>query len=250
MKNKNYSIILLHGWGIDGTRYKEVKKLLSEKEYTVYTPDLPGFGSNIQEKEYYTLEDYAEFLYQFIRDHNLDNIILIGHSNGGRVISKYLRMFQNSQEIEKIKGIILSGTPLVRVPLSLRKKVGVIISKIGKKIVSTLPIFNNDMIVQTLKKYLYRFIGEVDYYKAGKMRKTLSMILRERVEDYLSYFTIPTLILWGRDDKITPISMAYQIHSKIKNSKIITVANATHKLPYEFPKVFADNIIEFIRGIK
>ena len=62
-------VIILHGWAKDmtGQRYETLATILQNSGYTVYMPDLPGFGNNllVHKKALY-FEDYVQFVHDFI----------------------------------------------------------------------------------------------------------------------------------------------------------------------------------------
>lgn len=231
------TIVILHGWGIDGSRYSSLQKILEDAGFTVVAPDFPGFGLEKLKKSVYNLSDYVKFLDKYLSQKISGNIVLIGHSFGGRVVTKYI----TGAPAKSLKGIILTGVPLIRLPLSFRKKVGAAAASIGKSILPQ-PLKNH----RTLRNYLYRFIGEMDYLKSGDMKETFVQIIGEDLENLLPEITVPTLLIWGENDKITPLEIAYQIQQKIPQAKLDISPDGTHKLPYEDPTFFARSVQEFI----
>ena len=236
------TIIILHGWGLNGEKYNGLAQILALK-YKVFAPDLPGFGKNLTDKELY-LMDYANFLKDFIKDKKLKNIVLLGHSFGGRVITKFLSIY-NAKEYG-IKAVILTGTPLTKRKMSLRKLIGRLMAKMGKGVLSMLPKSTSEDSQDFLRKIVYTIIGEWDYYKANKMRKTFTHIISENLQTYLDKINVPTLIVWGKNDTITPLSIGIKIQKLIADSQLIIIKNETHKLPYANPQIFSQKIIPFV----
>ena len=56
---------------------------------------------------------------------------------------------------------------------------------------------------------------------------------------------IPTLIIWGKEDNITPIQDAYIMQKEIKNSEL-KIFNCGHGIYYEKPKEFIETILKFL----
>lgn len=245
---KKPSIIILHGWRVSGDKYKKLKEELRLLGYKVYAPDLPGFGENIlKTKRDYTLFDFAKFLKDFIFEKQLDNAVLMGHSMGGRVIVKFINLYGN----DKIKGIILSGTPLIKEKFTIRKLLGVTLSNIARMSSTFIPATLAEHIQDKGRYIVYRIIGEMDYYKSGQYKQTFLNIVSEDVESYLSKISVPTLILWGENDKITPVSIGRELNRRLPHSKLVIIKDATHKLPHEKEKEFASEIDSFVkRSIK
>lgn len=241
------NIIVLHGWGLFGARYKSLAEILSSAGFKVYAPDLPGFGNNKNVKGDLTLPDYASYLKDFIEKNKITSVVLLGHSFGGRVIICFLDKYKDLIKKSNIKAIVLTGSPLTRSKLSLRKKIGIFISKTGKGLVESIPVVdpNNDFF----RKLVYKIIGEWDYYKAGQLKKTFVNIINYDLEDKLSEINLPTLIIWGENDRIVSYSDALKLNKLVTGSKLVGVKNATHKLPYEQPEIFASEVISFLNSL-
>lgn len=233
------AIIILHGWGttMSGDKYDVLKKLFESKGYTVFTPDLPGFGKEKMQKTVMVLDDYVLFVDHFMKKNNIKKAILIGHSFGGRIAAKLAVIHP-----EKIEKIVLTGAPLIRRKLSLKKKIAFFAAKSGKIVLALFP-----KTVQGLaRKMLYRSIGEWDYYKSNELKETLQAILREDLAPLLSKIHAPTIVIWGEKDTFVPVVDGKEITENIKNAKFVTIQDATHKLPYEDPIPFFNAVMPFI----
>ncbi|HXS14760.1 MAG TPA: alpha/beta fold hydrolase, partial [Candidatus Saccharimonadales bacterium] len=82
-------IVILHGWQKSGKDYAEIQKIFEKEGYIVFSPDMPGFGSEKLAKEAMSVDDYVDFIEAFLQKKKLNKIILIGHSFGGRVGAKF-----------------------------------------------------------------------------------------------------------------------------------------------------------------
>ena len=96
------------------------------------------------------------------------------------------------------------------------------------------------------RKLIYYAIGEMDYYKAESLAQTFKNTYQVSIVDSLKKIQIPTLIVWGEKDSITPLADGEYMHRHIKNSEFIVIPNATHRLPYDNADEFAKYIIKFI----
>lgn len=234
-------ILILHGWGQfepGQHRFLEVKKLLEKRGYRVFTPDLPGFGSNQLKKEKLTFEDYVEFVREYIKEKKLQQVILIGHSFGGRIAIRF-----TSLHPEFVKKLVLVSASGIVHPLSVKRRVVSLMVKLIKPVFS-LPII--DKTSATIKGVLYKGIGEYDYYKAGNLQKTFKNIYRVSVSNDLPYINVPTLIIWGEKDSMTPLADGKYMNEKIKSSQLVIVKNEGHKYPYEKSEDFVQKITTFL----
>lgn len=236
-----YPILILHGWSknMRGNRYNAIQSLLEKKGFTVLAPDLPGFGTNPLKKEKLEFDDYITFVHDYMKRLNIKKAILLGHSFGGRIAIRFSATYPNL-----VAKLILAGASGIPRPLpSLKKKIIYAVTKILRPFFSIPPF---SLFYIFFRKLIYYFIGEMDYYKAGSLRETFKQVHKVSIVYDLPKITTPTLIVWGENDTIIPLTDGKLMHDTIKNSKLIIVKNSTHKLPYENPKAFMEAIDSFL----
>ena len=233
------TVLILHGWkiGMTGQRYNEIKTLLEQEGFTVFSPDLPGFGIQELIKNRMTLDDYVSFVKSYLDEKKTGKVILIGHSFGGRIAAKF--SYLHPDRIEKL---ILTGSPLIKKPFSPKQRLANYMAKYGKTAMAIFP----SSISQIPRKILYRAIGENDYYESGNLRETFKAIIGEDLAPILSSIKIPTLLIWGDNDSFVPVSIGKEIARKIKHAKLVIIPDTGHKLPYEEPMKFVRAIMSFI----
>ena len=246
MKNP---IIILHGWIVplnsSHEKYNEAINILEKKGYQIFAPDLPGFGINKLKKEQLFFDDYIDFVLDYaqmvLKKTKNKKIILIGHSFGGRIAIRFASLYPNL-----IDSLILTGASgIPRHNGSLKVNIASLLTSLIK------PIFRIPLIsffYPPFRKAFYLAIGEMDYFKAGPLTKTFKNIYQVSIKNDLSNIFIPTLILWGQRDKVTPLADGILIQSLIPNSKLIVIPNASHKLPYENANEFTSNILSFLNN--
>ena len=243
MEKGNENIIILHGWGLSGDKYNKLKSKLKSLGYSVFAPDLPGFGSEPLINSSMDLDDYVDFLQNYIKNkifsskiNKRKRIVLIGHSFGGRVAIKYAWRYP-----DEISAIILSGTPLIR-DNSIIKKIAHIISIAGRMILKHF----SARIRNKFRKALYFMIGEWDYYKAGALREVFKNIVGEQVILYLQKINVPVLLLWGQEDRLVPAINIEKVQRFSPNIKTKIIEGIGHKFPYENPELFAKETVSFL----
>jgi pimeloyl-ACP methyl ester carboxylesterase len=232
-------IIILHGWGLSREKFTVLKDILAKRGYVVYAPDFPGFGTSEIPKKPLHLSDYADFLHTYIVKNKIKNPVLIGHSFGGRVSLKYQMMFPNS-----IRALILTGTPGYT-PVARKKiMVSIALAKIGKFIFS-MPPFN--FLKERVRGWYYYLVGARDYYRANEvMREIFKNIVQEDLLAPMNAVTAPCMLVWGKDDIITPVWIAEKMHETIHHSVLSVIPETGHGVSYKQPEVFADSIKQFL----
>lgn len=223
------TLLILHGWGSCSKNWQVVKKNLEEKGYQVYVPDLPGFGQSSLPKTAWSVDDYVDWLNQYCQKQNISQFFLIGSSFGGQIAVKYAIKFP-----AKIKKLCLLSPAVIR-RKTLKKEIFKRIAKPFKKI-------------PFLRKIFYRFFIKSDYPSTqGKMRETYLKVIKEDLSSLLKKISVPTLIIWGEKDKITPLADAYFIKREIKNSQLEIISNVGHGIGKEAPEILVKKISEFIK---
>jgi len=80
----------------------------------------------------------------------------------------------------------------------------------------------------------------------GVMRDTYLRVIKEDLSGVLSSLTVPTLLIWGEKDKITPLKDAYLMKEKIPGAKLEVLANVKHSPRKENPQALVEKILKFL----
>lgn len=225
--------LILHGWGSNSDRWLKIAEQISEKGFKVLILDLPGFGKSAALQKPWNLNNYIEWLENFMKRLDLTDFYLLGHSFGGALAVKLA--VKHPQEIKKL---FLVSAACVR-KKTAKKNFFAWISKIVR-LFYFLPYYS------FFRKAVYKFIiGKSDYlYVEGIMKETYLNVVSEDLSFHLPFIKTPTIIIWGSKDDITPIEQAHFIAKQINNSKLIVVEGAGHDLNRKQPEVLAEKIIE------
>lgn len=237
-----YPIVILHGWNLSAVKFLPLQKEFKKRGYKTICIDLPGFGSTKLPNRSLTLSDYVLFIEDYLKRKKINKVNFIGHSFGGRIGIKLA--FEGPQMVHSL---ILTGTPGINPVPKIRSFFFLIIAKIGKVIFS-LPFLS--FLEDRIRCLLYRIARATDFYNTNKtMKETFKNIVREDIMPYLSQINIPTLLLWGEEDKIVPVGIAQKMKNIIRDSKLIVIPNARHGLPWTHPELFVNEVEEFLTGI-
>lgn len=230
--SQSQSIVILHGWGVESSRYEDLKQLLESDFFKVYIPDFPMDKT-------YTIFDYKDFLINYINKNNIIKPILLGHSFGGRVA-----LVAASSKPYKFSLLILTGVPGYNPVPSLKVHLFYLLAKIGKIFFLLPPLSLFDKLA---RKFLYFLSGSFDYYKAqGPLKQTFQNIIKTDLDPYIKNIKIPTLLIWGGKDTITPVWIAEKMKNNIKNSKLEIIKNKKHNLPFLNPELFVKTIESYV----
>ena len=81
------TLLFLHGWCINKEYWSNQVPFFA-KNYNVYVMDLPGFGQSTSGRETWTIEEYANDVIGFMNKLDLNNVVLIGHSMSGSIMTE------------------------------------------------------------------------------------------------------------------------------------------------------------------
>lgn len=230
-------ILLLHGWGGTVESLKALQEeLAKEISNPIYNLELAGMGSSEMTKEIMDTGDYADFVIEFLRSQNIEKVILLGHSFGGK-ISIHIA----SRNLFPLEKLILIASSGIKPENSLKKQA-------SKFLIKLVPQKFKDN--KLLKEFFYKgILNERDYLNAGLLKASLSKVVEEHYDDELQKIKTSTLIIWGENDSYVPVWMGRKINQQIANSKLIVVPEVTHNLPIKSPVLVAEIISNFIKQI-
>ena len=221
-KGEGDLIVLLHGWGSNIKLFANLIDLLSKK-YKVVAMDMPGFGESAEPPSAWCVDDYVDFVIDFLKDYNTDKVMLLGHSFGGRVI---IKMNSRKNLPFKITKVILVDSAGILPPKSNKKSFRTYYYKAGKAVLSTAIV--QKLAPDALENFRKK-MGSADYAAASPlMRQVLVKVVNEDLEPLLPNIKCPTLLVWGVNDTATPLSDGEKMEKLIPDAGLVKLENAGH----------------------
>ena len=225
-------VIILHGWTKTRAKWREFLDALEKKGIKGYLPKIPGLTGGL--KKVWELADYVDWLKNIV-DKEKGKVILVGHSNGGRIVLAFTNRYP--EKVAKLVLINSAGIYHNELPLIIKRSVFKIVAKIGKKLTSS----------ERIKNLLYKLAGEFDYKDLNdNVKQTMINLISADLKPILPQIQTPTLIIWGGEDKIIPLSNGRLIHKLIKDSKLQIIEDARHSPQFTNPERVAKIIYEYI----
>jgi len=214
-------VVLLHGWGSNIELFQPTVDTL-KGSYKVVTMDMPGFGLSEEPDEPWDVDRYVDFLLAFLEPYHADQVILLGHSFGGRVIIK-LCARELPFTVDKVILVDAAGVLPERSPWEKFKQKLIKLTKWFFQLAIIQKLFPN------LLESLRRRSGSADYNAASPvMRQTLVKVVNEDLCDLMPHITCPALLIWGTADTATPLSDAVRMNSLMPESAIVKLEGAGH----------------------
>ena len=219
-------LLFLHGYLADRNSFYHQLSFF-ERDYQVFAPDFKGFGLEKGMQTPYCLDDYVLDLKEYMYKEGIKNPHVVAHSFGGRVALKCA-----SQDEVLFDKLVLTGCAGLKPKATLSKALKKTAFNLLKKFIS--------------KDKLKRFYSS-DYLALDEvMRKSFIKIVNEHLDGVLSSIKNQTLLIFGKNDKETPLYMAKRLNKGIKNSSLLVFENAGHFCFLDKPIKFNTEVKEFL----
>jgi pimeloyl-ACP methyl ester carboxylesterase len=227
-------LLLLHGLFGALSNWEGVVNAFSKK-YRVIIPMLPIYEMPVREAG---LEGLCKFLEDFIALKKLDNMILIGNSLGGHVALIYT--LKNADKVQKL---ILTGSSGL-----FEDSMGGSYPKRGnyeyiRERVS-YTFYNPEVATKELIDEVFEITNSIP--KCLRIVAIAKSAQRNNLSDQIPQIKIPTLLVWGLNDTITPPLVAHEFNRLIPNSQLRFIDKCCHAPMMEHPEKFNEIVEEFL----
>lgn len=216
-RDSDVTVLLLHGWGVDGSLYHLITDHLSSR-CRIIVPDLPGFGGSQEPSEPWNVDAYTAFVTDFIQALRLDRLTVMGHSNGGRILIKLLSREGLPFTVEKA---VLLDSAGVKPRRGFSYYMRVYTYKTAKWFFRLPGI--RSLFPRAVENAQKKF-GSADYKQASPvMRQSMVMAVNEDLTPLLPHIRVPTLLIWGEDDTATPLSDGKTMEKLIPDAGLVAL---------------------------
>ena len=253
---KGPPLLLLHGFGGEIWMWEKQVAALS-KRYSLYIPDLLGYGYSDRPKVDYTPSLFLGMVRQFMDRLGVSSASLIGNSMGGGIAWAFaLTHPERVDKLVLIDSIPPQVVPAVRnrllrwflairhVPLLAYLAIALRTRRM-MRVALTQIVYNDRLITDMVVERQYR-ISRL----AGTARVMASTICYAdevaRYADVLEALFKPTLIIWGEQDEVFPVAVGKQLHASIRDSELVVITGSGHMPMWEKPDETNRAILEFL----
>lgn len=248
------AIILLHGLGASYESWYFNIDSLGEHA-RVYAPDIVYFGKSAKPEREPQHSDFVDFTFHFMDKFGLDRAVLVGNSMGGAIATKAALVHP-----ERVAGLVLVNSAGFGRELAwwlrLRTLVNIRpmgipppwLTQLGLRAIFEVPSRISDDVLELLMSV------EQDKESIRTARRVLNIgvdwrglkpVLLEQIRDSAHQITAPTLIVWGKQDRVVPLRHAFTARKRIPNARIHLFEKCGHTPQLEYPAQFNALIQEF-----
>lgn len=231
-------VVFIHGAGGSAATWYYQKKHLQSTMETIIA-ELPGHGAS-QESGCNTIEDYREALLRALQERGYGKVFLAGHSMGGAIALSTALSYP-----ETVSGLVLVGTGArLRVIPEILDGIANDKETTVRKIIDL--VFSQSAPVAMKEKALKEYMK----CRAEIILNDFTACNGFDILGKINTITVPTLILCGTDDIMTPIKYSQYLASNIPESLIVLIKGAGHMVMIEKPDELNMAIGEFVRKIR
>lgn len=252
-------MILLHSWAGSHQDWKRLLPALNE-QYQTYAWDAKGHGQSIVSGEGpVTIEQMAHDLHELIIHHQLDNIVLVGHSMGAFVLWSYLKSY-GQDRVSKI--VILDQSPKLLTDPTWDKGIyGDFDHHKNQHFLSDLRIDFAETLLRlwanghnTQTKQAYENNGSFiqmlrSYYQKLDPKPLIEVwesLVQQDFRDFLSDIQCPALLVYGGKSNYYSHETAHFVKKNITNSRLEIYENGDHAPHLNEPERFLKDLMAFL----
>lgn len=238
-------LVLVHGMGANKDEWNRVADRLTP-HYRVIAVDLPGFGESDKPADAsYLTPDQVEYLRQFVEALGLDSFHLGGNSMGGRVAAAYAARYPD--QVQSLWLMAPAGVVSAQ-PSELTNRL-----QRGERIpmvVSTREGLDQSLELTTAQPPYYPGPVKDAFAQTAQDNFELhSRIMLELMQEYagqpleeiVTDLSVPTRIVWGKEDRVFHYSSAEVLHRLIRDSSVLLLPHTGHLPMLETPQDLAED---------
>lgn len=256
---KGEPVLLIHGFGASSYSWRYIVEPLAQK-YRVITIDLKGFGDSPKPRDdAYSVYEQASLVRNFILENDLKNLHIVGHSYGGGValatsiylslshpnLQRSLVLIDSIAYPQELPGFVkMLATPVLGPLMIYAIPNSIQVKSLLKKVYfndALIPQYAIDHYADNLSK------PNAKYATLTSARQMLPADLQQFSENY-ARLTLPTLIIWSRDDEIVPLEIGKRLHTNLPNSELVIFNDVGHAVQEEKPSQVLPYLQQFLNA--
>ncbi len=229
-------LVLLHGMLGDVDNWVSTIDALAEQGYQVIVPLLPVYDLPMNMT---SVPGLVSYVHGFLNAMDISSCVLIGNSLGGHIALLYALAYP-----QVVEALVLTGSSgIYEVEMgssTLRRRDREFIRERA-----ALTFFDPIHATDELVDEMFEIVNNRG--RAFRLIKMARSAQTETVTDRLSQILAPTLLVWGKNDTITPPDVAKEFESRIPTSKLVFIDKCGHAPMLERPEAFNIHMLSFLR---
>ena len=229
-------IIILHGLMGGLSNFNGVITFFKDKGFKVLMPVLPIYNLPILKT---SVRELSSFLDRFIKFKKIKKFVLIGNSLGGHIALYYTKIFNRAN------GLVLTGSSGL-----YEKGMGSGYTKRGDYNVMKKKVEEVFYDPRVANKELVDEVFETvnDRNKLIKILAMAKSAIRHNMAKDLPKMKLPCLIIWGKNDNVTPPEVGIEFNNLLQNSDLVWIDKCGHAPMMEHPEKFNEILLDWLKA--
>jgi pimeloyl-ACP methyl ester carboxylesterase len=256
--DKGTPVILVHGLGGSIENWIHNVESLGQ-HHRAYALDLKGFGRSDKTPVLHDLDELVQFIGDFMEVQHINKAGLVGNSLGGGLVLSFAVQFPD--KVDKLVLVDNAGMgrdvivdfKVVSIPV-----LGELLSRTNRKSTARLwrkIVFDSSLVTDELVEQTFKLAtlsgasrALLATLRAGiGIRGQRANLIRPLIES-AAHVTAPTLVIWGRQDRIIPVAHAHIAAKTIPGARLEIFDHCGHMPQLEHPDKFNALVLEFLAG--
>jgi pimeloyl-ACP methyl ester carboxylesterase len=248
-------LLLVHGFLVSHHSFDDIIDTLATR-FRVIAPDLPGFGESEKPSPTrypYGIEGFAESMADLIAAFGVGRVSVVGHAMGAAVA-----LTLAAEHPELVTRLVVEDALCYPFPLSLRARLP-LLPIVGGTIFKQIygrgtfrAYFREEVFRPGATLPLERIDRHYAFFNGPSARESAHAVLRAILDTRpivarITRITTPTLVVWGREDRIFPAQSAQRLARGLVSAKL-EIMDAAHSPHEERPTEFVELITQFLEG--
>jgi pimeloyl-ACP methyl ester carboxylesterase len=233
-------LLLIHGIGGDADEWAFCFESFSQS-HRVIAIDLLGFGRSDKPLIEYTIAGFVEVMEEFLRSLKIERAAVLGESLGGWIASAFALKCPHT--VDKLILVDAAGVwgDISGLPIDVRVSTRAHLRDVFRLLFHDKRLATDLLIDMAYELHLERGDGyTIDSVLRSQQHG------RERLDEIIAQLSVPTLIVWGEQDEMIPLSVGRNLHRLIPTSKLEVIPQCGHLPALEKPAEFARRVLEFL----
>jgi len=239
-------VVLVHGLGSRKEDWLPVVAPLSQK-YRVLVPDQIGFGHSDKPLLDYRIQTYVDFLDEFLRDLKVEKTSLVGESLGGWISALYAVEITGGAHVVPVEKLVLVDAA----GLNQEKPVPPVLNPstlAGMRGLMEAVFYDTSWLTDDALRKI--FADKLSVHDGYTVRSILGNpgLDAERLDGRLGEIHTPTLVVWGKQDKLLPLASGERYAAGIPGARLVSFDKCGHVPPIEKAEEFVSVVTAFLSG--
>jgi pimeloyl-ACP methyl ester carboxylesterase len=234
-------VVLVHGLGGRAEDWRNLAPYLAQAGFRVYMPDLLGYGRSEQPAEFsYSTPDEAEAVMGFFDALGLKQVDLGGISMGGGIVQHLA--FKHP---ERVRRLMLFDSVGISEKPAWDTRLFTPVTPAELEQLDALLMPNPPPV----PGFVTRDILRISRRNAWVIHRAMATMLtgRDATDALLPQLKMPVLIVWGGEDRITPLSQGEKMHLLVPQSQLVVIPGCGHLAPVQCAPQIGPSVVEFVK---